>query len=66
VVVDFLPNATYVVEVEGTRQRVRAHLAPATKLNATRLRVKDRVLVAVSPHDPGRGRITKWLGSGGE
>lgn len=62
-VIEELPSLTFVVEL-ANRQRVRAHMAAATKLNATRLRVKDKVLVEVSPHDPTRGRIVKFLRAG--
>jgi translation initiation factor IF-1 len=64
-VVDLLPSATFVVELEA-RRRVKAHLGPATKLNASRLRVGDKVWVEVSPHDPTRGRIVRFIRSGGE
>jgi translation initiation factor IF-1 len=63
-VIEQLPSATYVVELPN-RERVKAHMAAATKLNATRLRVKDKVLVEISPHDPTRGRIVKFLSGEG-
>lgn len=59
-VVELLPSAAYVVEL-NSRARVTAHAASASKANFVRLRPKDRVLVELSPHDPGRGRITKLL-----
>lgn len=59
-VIELLPAAGYVVELE-TRARVLAHAGAATKTNFVRLRPKDRVLIELSPHDPGRGRIMKVL-----
>lgn len=56
IVVDLLPNATYRVRLENN-DRVLAHAAGATTTNFVRLRPGDRVKVAISPHDPGRGRI---------
>jgi translation initiation factor IF-1 len=40
---------------------VLAHAAGAAKTNFVRVRPGDRVEVELSPHDPGRGRITKLL-----
>jgi translation initiation factor IF-1 len=60
VVEDLLPNATVRVRL-GNENRVVAHAAGAAKTNFVRLRPGDRVEVALSPHDPGRGRITKLL-----
>lgn len=59
-VVELLPQAAYLVELE-THRRIKAHAAGAATANFNRLRPQDRVLVELSPHDPGRGRITKLL-----
>lgn len=59
-VIELLPRATYRLETES-RQQVLAHAAPASRRNFVRLRPGDRVRVVISPHDPGRGRITEWL-----
>ena len=56
VVVEQLPQATWRVRLENN-DRVLAHAAGATTANFMRLRPGDRVQVAISPHDPGRGRI---------
>ena len=59
-VVELLPNA--VVRLKLANQgMVLAHPASATKTNFMRVRPGDRVEVALSPHDPGRGRIVKLL-----
>jgi len=60
-VLELLPSAAYLVELEETRRQVKAHLAGVTRRNLTRLRPNDRVLVELSPHDNTRGRITRLL-----
>jgi translation initiation factor IF-1 len=62
-VLELLPNATCRVELE-TRERVLAHAAGAVVKNFVRVRPGDRVCVELSPHDPGRGRITRVLREG--
>jgi translation initiation factor IF-1 len=59
-VVELLPNAGVRVRLENDR-RVLAHAAAATVKNFVRLRPGDRVRVAISPHDPTRGRIVELL-----
>ena len=59
-VVEERPSLVFEVVLEG-QQKVLAHLAGDTKRNFVRLVPGDRVEVALSPHDPGRGRITKKL-----
>ena len=59
-VVELLPNAGVRVRLENDR-RVLAHAAGATVKNFVRLRPGDRVRVALSPHDPTRGRIVELL-----
>jgi translation initiation factor IF-1 len=43
---------------------VIAHAVGVTAANFVRVRVKDKVLVELSPHDRTRGRILKLLGKG--
>ena len=59
-VIELLPSLKWRVELEN-RRRVIAHAAPAAKVNFVRLRPGDRVAVAVSPHDPKRGRIVRLV-----
>jgi len=59
-VLELLPNATCRVELEN-REQVLAHAAGAAVKNFVRVRPGDRVRVELSPHDPGRGRITRIL-----
>jgi len=59
-VVELLPQAAYLLEMEN-RRRVVAHAAGAQEVNFVRLRPGDRVQVEISPHDRGRGRIVRLL-----
>ena len=59
-VVEERPSAIYKVVLE-TRQEVLAHLVGVVKRNFVRLAPGDRVEVELTPHDPGRGRITRKL-----
>jgi translation initiation factor IF-1 len=59
-VLELLPNAVYRLELES-RDQVLAHAAGAQIRNFVRIRPGDRVRVVISPHDPGRGRITGLL-----
>lgn len=59
-VLELLPNGTVRLELDN-RMEVIAHPAKAVEANFVRLRPNERVLVVVSPHDPGRGRIVKLL-----
>ena len=59
-VVELLPSGLVRVDIDG-RAQVLAHPAGASVMNAMRLRAGDRVEVVLSPHDQGRGRITKVL-----
>ncbi len=63
IVTELLPNATCRVDVAGVGS-VIAHAVGATAANFVRVRVKDRVLVELSPHDVTRGRILRLLGKG--
>ena len=60
VVVELLPRAVVRLKLEN-QNLVLAHPAPAAKTNFVRVRPGDRVEVALSPHDPGRGRILRLL-----
>jgi len=59
-VLQLLPNATYRLKL-ANQQEVTAHSAGGQEANFVRLRPGDRVEVEISPHDRGRGRITKLL-----
>jgi translation initiation factor IF-1 len=59
-VLELLPNGGVKLELES-RAQVIAHPGGAGTVNFSRLRPNDRVMVALSPHDPARGRILKLL-----
>jgi translation initiation factor IF-1 len=53
-----LPHALFRVELDSQRQ-VLAHASGEAGRNFVRLLAGDRVLVELSPLNPGRGRIVK-------
>jgi translation initiation factor IF-1 len=59
-VVEERPSAIYELVLEN-QQKVLAHTVGAVERNFVRLVPGDRVEVELSPHDPGRGRITKKI-----
>jgi translation initiation factor IF-1 len=60
IVVELLPSALVRVRLEGEHQLV-AHLPSTQRANFVRLRVGDRVRVAVSVEDRTRGRVLELL-----
>ena len=60
VVVELLPSALVKVRLEGEHHLI-AHLPSTQRANFVRLRVGDRVRVAVSVQDRTRGRILELL-----
>jgi len=60
VVLSILPRGLYQVSVEGGHEIV-AHPVPGPKRNFVRLVVGDKVEIALSPRDTGRGRIVRKL-----
>jgi translation initiation factor IF-1 len=60
VVVELLPSALVKVRLEGEHHLV-AHLPSTQRANFVRLRVGDKVRVAVSEQDRTRGRILELL-----
>jgi translation initiation factor IF-1 len=59
-VIELLPNETFRLKLEN-EDRVIAHAGGSTAVNFVRVRPGDRVRVALSPHDRGRGRIVELL-----
>jgi translation initiation factor IF-1 len=59
-VMELLPSALVRVRLEGDHEVV-AHLPAAHRSNFVRLRVGDRVLVALSATDRTRGRVLELL-----
>ena len=62
-VVELLPSALVRVRLEGEHQLI-AHLPSTQRANFVRLRVGDRVRVALSAQDRTRGRIVELLTKG--
>ena len=60
VVVEMLPRALFVVELDSNRQVV-AHLSGDPQRNFVRIMTGDRVAVVLSSRDRTRGRITSKL-----
>ena len=59
-VIEALPNALFKIEL-GDGSVVVAHMSATLRLGVGRIRPGDRVLVALSPFDRSRGRITRRL-----
>ena len=59
-VLELMPSGMVRLEL-ASRQQVLAHPAGVREKNFVRLRPGERVLVELSPLDPGRGRITSLL-----
>jgi translation initiation factor IF-1 len=62
-VVELLPSALVRVRLEGEHQLI-AHLPSTQRANFVRLRIGDRVRVALSGQDRTRGRILEVLAKG--
>lgn len=63
IVIELLPSALVRVRLEGEHEIV-AHSASSQRANFVRLRVGDRVRVALSVHDRTRGRVLQLLTKG--
>ncbi len=63
IVTELLPSALVRVRLEGEHQLL-AHLPSSQRANFVRLRVGDRVLIAVSAQDRTRGRVLELLTKG--
>ncbi len=56
VVLETLPNATFIVELENKHQ-ILAHISGRLRQNYIRILPGDKVLVEISPYDLSRGRV---------
>ena len=63
IVAELLPSALVRVRMEGEHPLI-AHLPSGQRANFVRLRIGDRVLVALSVQDRTRGRIVELLTKG--
>ena len=57
VVVEALPNATFLVELPNGH-RILAHISGKLRMNFIRILPGDKVTVEMSPYDLTKGRIT--------
>ncbi len=57
VVKEALPNAQFVVEIQGGHQLL-AHISGKLRMNFIRILPGDKVTVEISPYDLTKGRIT--------
>jgi len=55
-IVETLPNATFLVELEGGH-RVLSHISGKMRMHYIRILPGDKVTVELSPYDLSRGRI---------
>ncbi|MCB2200095.1 translation initiation factor IF-1 [bacterium] len=55
-IVETLPNASFLVELEGGH-KVLAHISGKMRMHYIRILPGDKVTVEVSPYDLSRGRI---------
>lgn len=60
VVVEALPNAEFIVELENGH-KLHAHISGKLRMNYIRILPGDKVKIELSPYDLNRGRIT-WRG----
>ena len=60
VVVESLPNATFIVELENGH-KITAHLSGKLRSHYIRILTGDKVTVEMTPYDLTKGRIT-WRG----
>ncbi len=57
VVLELLPNALFLVELENNKHRVIAHPSGKMRKNNIRILPGDKILLEISPYDLNRGRI---------
>ena len=56
-VLEVLPNATFLVELEQNHHRIFAHPSGKMRKNNIRILPGDKILLEISPYDINRGRI---------
>lgn len=56
-VIETLPNASFLVELEQNHHRVYAHPSGRMRRNNIRILPGDKILMEISPYDINRGRI---------
>lgn len=56
-VIESLPNASFLVELEQNHHRVFAHPSGRMRRNNIRILPGDKITIEISPYDITRGRI---------
>ncbi len=56
-ILETLPNATFLVELDQNHHRIHAHPSGKMRKNNIRILPGDRILLEISPYDINRGRI---------
>lgn len=56
-VLETLPNASFLVELEQNHHRIFAHPSGRMRRNNIRILPGDKILIEISPYDITRGRI---------
>lgn len=57
VILESLPNAMFLVELEHNHHRILAHPSGKMRKNNIRILQGDKILIEISPYDITRGRI---------
>ena len=57
VIIESLPNAMFLVELEANHHRIMAHPSGKMRKNNIRILPGDKILLEISPYDITRGRI---------
>ncbi len=57
VIVESLPNAMFLVELDASHHRITAHPSGKMRKNNIRILPGDKILLEISPYDITRGRI---------
>lgn len=57
VIIESLPNAMFLVELEQNHHRILAHPSGKMRKNNIRILPGDKILMEISPYDITRGRI---------
>jgi translation initiation factor IF-1 len=56
-VLETLPNASFLVELDQNHHRIYAHPSGRMRRNNIRILPGDKILIEISPYDITRGRI---------
>jgi translation initiation factor IF-1 len=56
-IIETLPNAMFLVELENNHHRIMAHPSGKMRKNNIRILPGDKILLEISPYDITRGRI---------